>query len=76
MFPLMKKKSVKVWFGVNKNGTVVMFADEPIRDEENGRWMSKYPFVNSAIYPQLCKMAEMAKLTFESEIQFMEFVIE
>lgn len=73
---LFGKKRIGIWFGVNKNGTVVMFAVEPTKDEENGRWISQFPMVNSIIYPQICKLAEQAKLTFESEIQFIEFTIE
>ena len=74
-FPFLKNKSVAVWFGVNKDGTVVMFASEPTKDEENGRWVSKFPMVNSIIYPQVCMIAEKTKMTFESEIQFIEFMV-
>ena len=74
-FPFLKNKSVAVWFGVNKDGTVVMFASEPTKDEKNGRWVSKFPMVNSIIYPQVCMIAEKTKMTFESEIQFIEFMV-
>lgn len=70
------KKRIGIYFGVNKNGTVVMFADEPTKDEENGRWISKFPMVNSRIYPELCKLVEKTKMTFENEIQFLELPVE
>lgn len=73
---IFSKKRIGIWFGVNKNGTVVMFATEPTKDIENGRWISKFPMVNSRIYPELCKLVEKTKLTFENEIQFIELPVE
>ena len=45
-----KKKSIKVWAGVNKNGKLSMHAEQPIRDEVRGIWVSKLPFVYSILY--------------------------
>lgn len=74
-FNFFKNKRLGTWFGVNRNGTVVMFATEPIKDIENGIWFSKYPMVNSLIYPIISEIAMKSKLTFDSEIQYMEFNI-
>ena len=48
-----KKKSIKVWAGVNKNGKLSMHAEQPVRDEDRGIWVSKLPFVNSVLYAQV-----------------------
>lgn len=63
------KKTITIWFGVNKNGFVCMHSVEPVRNEKTGKWESKYPFVNSAIYDEICKLATKSKMSWNSEIE-------
>lgn len=63
------KKTINIWFGVNKNGFVCMHTVEPTRNEKTGKWESKYPFVNSIIYGEICKLVEKSKLNWNSEIE-------
>lgn len=65
----MKKKSVTVWFAVNKGGFVGMYAEEPTRNEETGKWDSKFPFVNSIVYDQIVTLVEKSGFNWESEPQ-------
>jgi hypothetical protein len=68
-----KKKSIKVWAGVNKNGKLSMHAEQPVRDEERGIWVSKLPFVNSVLYTQVSTMFEKANITWTNDCEFLEF---
>ena len=68
-----KKKSIKVWIGVNKNGKISMHAEQPIRDEVRGIWSSKLPFVNSVIYENMSKMFEKSNITWTNDCEFLEF---
>lgn len=56
-----------IWFAINKNGFIGLYAEEPKRNNETGKWESKYPFVNSLIYDQITKMIEKSNLSWESE---------
>ena len=62
-----KQKSMTVWFAINKSGFVSLFAEEPKRNEETGKWDSKFPFVNSLVYDQVVALVEKAGLKWESE---------
>lgn len=68
-----KKKSIKVWAGVNKNGKLSMHGEQPVRDEERGIWVSKLPFVNSVLYNQISTMFEKANITWTNDCEFLEF---
>ena len=68
-----KKKSIKVWAGVNKNGKLSMHSEQPVRDEERGIWVSKLPFVNSVLYAQVSTMFEKANITWTNDCEFLEF---
>jgi len=62
----IKKKSITVWLGVNKNGHISIHTEEPIRDEEHGVWKSNSPFLNSVIYANLSQMIERTQMNWES----------
>lgn len=62
-------KTITIWFGVNKNGYVSMHSIEPTKNEETGKWESKYPFVNSIIYSEICKLVEKSRLNWNSEVE-------
>ena len=62
-----KKKSIKVWAGVNKNGKLSLHGEQPIRDEDRGIWVSKLPFVNSVLYDQVATMFEKANITWTND---------
>jgi hypothetical protein len=68
-----KKKSIKVWAGVNKNGKLSMHGEQPVRDEDRGIWVSKLPFVNSVLYAQVSAMFEKANITWTNDCEFLEF---
>ena len=68
-----KKKSIKVWAGVNKNGKLSLHGEQPVRDEDRGIWVSKLPFVNSVLYDQVATMFEKANITWTNDCEFLEF---
>ena len=70
---ILKKKSIKVWAGVNKNGKLSMHAEQPVRDNVRGIWVSKFPFVNSVLYTQIASMFEKSNITWNNECEFLEF---
>ena len=65
-----------IWFAVNKNGKVVMFTEEPIKNESMGVWVSKSPYVNSVIYDDICEVVRRAKMGFNHECQCIELHID
>ena len=71
-----KKKSIKVWAGVNKNGKLSLHGEQPVRDEDRGIWVSKLPFVNSVLYNQVATMFEKANITWTNDCEFLEFQLE
>jgi hypothetical protein len=68
-----KKKSIKVWAGVNKNGKLSLHGEQPVRDDDRGIWVSKLPFVNSVLYDQVATMFEKANITWTNDCEFLEF---
>lgn len=69
----MTTKEFMVWFCVNKDGFICMFADEPKRNTETKKWDSKFPFVNSILYDQIIKIVENAKMTWENDPEIITF---
>lgn len=55
-----------IYFGVNKNGKLRMFTEDPIR--KDGYWIGKY-YVNSVIYSQLLDVIKNTKLSWEDDSQ-------
>ena len=70
-----KKKTIKIWAGVNKNGNLSMHAEQPVRDEARGIWTSKLPFINSILYENLSKMFEKSDIKWTNDCEFLEFNI-
>lgn len=70
-----KSKSQIIWFVVDKHNKVWMYLDEPKKNQELGCWQSKYPYVNSFIYDEICQVANNALLNFDSEAQCLELQI-
>ena len=69
-------KSVVIWFGVNKNNQIQMFADEePKKNLKIGKYEGKNPFVNSVFYDELKSIVQQTNMTFESEPQCIEIQI-
>lgn len=64
-------KVLIVWFGVNKNGKVRMFLDEPTRDNDLNIWIGKN-FCNSVIQNQLETMVKGTSLSWESDAQVIQ----
>ena len=61
-----------IWFAINKNDKVVMFIEEPKKNVGLGIWDSKFPYVNSLLYKEICEIAKQAKMNFETEPQYIE----
>ena len=57
-------KSITVYIGVNKNGSISLHSIEPTRDEDRGIWVSKMPFCNSIIYNQFTKLVEKSNMNW------------
>lgn len=68
----MNDKTAKVWASINKNGFVMLWLDEPKRNEETGKWEAKYPYVNSVIYKQFSDFIQKTKLTWLSPPEYFE----
>ena len=63
----MNKKTIQIWFAVNKNGFVGLYAEEPKRNSKIGKWESLYPFINSIIYKEISELVEKTKINWEHE---------
>lgn len=70
-----KKKTIKIWIGVNKNGKISMHAEQPVKNEKTGRWESKMPFLNSVLYNEFSNMFQKTELNFDTPPQFLEINI-
>lgn len=69
------KKTLKIWIGINKDGSLSLHAEVPFRDEDRGIWVSKYPFCNSVMYNELSKMITKSSMTWQSDPEYMEINI-
>ena len=56
-----------VWFAVNKNGFIGLYADEPSRNKKTGKWESKFPVVNSLVYDQIVSLVEKSGMKWEND---------
>jgi len=70
-----KIKSQQIWFAVNKNGNVCMFTEKPIKNKNKGIWESKYPYLNSTIYGDICSIVQQASMNFENDPEVIEIQI-
>ena len=71
----LKRKTINVWVGVNRNGSLSMHTEQPIKDEERGIWVSNKPFINSVIYNDLSNTIQKTNLSFESSPEFLKINI-
>ena len=60
-------KTITVYVGVNKNGSIALHLIEPTRDEIRGMWISRIPFCNSIAYNQLVSLVEKSNLTWNND---------
>lgn len=60
-------KTITVYVGVNKNGSIALHSLEPTRDESRGIWISKMPFCNSIAYNQLVNLIEKSSMTWNND---------
>lgn len=58
------------WVAVNKNLNVVMFCDEPTKNENLGRWEG-VPYINSYALDQILPILKQANFGFNDEPQFL-----
>ena len=68
----MNKQSIKCWAAINKNGFLVLFENEPKRNEVVGKWEGKL-YVNSLVYNALKDLVERANLSWNNEPEYFEF---
>lgn len=61
------KSSIDVWVAVNKNGDVLMFTDEPTRNNDTGKWESANPYINSLIQKDFDTLMKKSNVTWEAE---------
>lgn len=66
---IFKKKTILIWVGVNKDKSVSMHTEEPLRDNERGIWTSKSPFINSVIHKEITGMIGKTNMTWEADAQ-------
>lgn len=66
------KKTIKIYIGVNKDNSISLHTETPVKDEERGIWVSRYPFCNSLMYNELSKMITKSALSWESEAELIE----
>lgn len=71
----MNKKTIPLWICINRNGTMVVHAAQPIRDEEIGKWVSRHIFCNNSLYEKLSEIVDRLQLTWNSEPEFIEIEI-
>lgn len=69
------KKTIGIWIGVNKNGYISMHLEIPIRNVENGKWVSNKPYINSKLYDIYDSLLKKANITWEHEAEFFEVFI-
>ena len=68
----MSKKTIGIWFGVNRNGFLYMSSEKPTKNEKAGKWESQMPFCASAIYSQIKQLADKIDMSWNSDLEYME----
>lgn len=68
-------KSLTIYLGVNKNGSISMHTIEPTRDEARGIWVSKMPFCNSLAYTQFSSLIEKSNISWINDPEPLTFNI-
>lgn len=68
-------KSLTIYIGVNKNGSISMHTIEPTRDEARGIWVSKMPFCNSLAYTQFSSLIEKSNISWINDPEPLTFNI-
>ena len=68
-------KSLTIYLGVNKDGSISMHTVEPTRDEARGIWVSKTPFCNSLAYNQFTSLLEKSNITWNNDPEPLTFNI-
>ncbi len=64
--------SIGVWCGVNKNGTLMLFTEKPVKDENKGKWIGKQ-YVNIKIYNMIKDLFTKANYSWNNEAEYIEF---
>ena len=66
--------TIKTWAAVNKNGFLLLFTNEPTRNDNTGKWEGEL-YVNSAIHKMLGPLVEQANMSWENDPEYFEFEI-
>lgn len=65
----------KIWAAVNKDGYVALFTGQPVRDEDSGKWVGEYPYINSLVYSQFKNIIRQSMMDWNSSPEMFEFEI-
>lgn len=68
----MEKKSRKCWVGVNKNGFICTFVNQPKRNVELGKWEGEY-YVDSLIYKIVKDLVNKSNFSWNNDPEYFEF---
>lgn len=71
----MISRTIQAWVYVNRNGTIGMSIDEPVRDKESGKWIAKKLFCNSQLYEMVKNTVQKTEMNWMSEPEFFEINI-
>lgn len=66
------KISIKCWAGVNKNGFLCLFSEQPKRNINTGKWEGLF-YVNSVIYKIIKDLFDKVNFNWEREPEYFEF---
>ena len=61
---------MKLYIGVNKNGSVALHTVEPIRTSDS--WVSKKPYINSHVYDSISDMVKHSTMNWTEEPEIIE----
>lgn len=63
-----KVQDIRIWVAISNDRNMLMFVNEPKRDEENKKWIGNY-YCNSVAYNYLMQMLgdQINQLSFDNE---------
>lgn len=57
-------ENLTIWIVISKTGQVLLFTDEPVRD--NNSWIGSY-YVNSAVHENVLSLVSKTSMTWEND---------
>jgi hypothetical protein len=68
----MENIGLKCWAAVNKNGFLVLFTEQPKRNEKTCKWEGNL-YVNSVLYKTIKELFDKVNFNWEKEPEYFEF---